>query len=101
VMELLLTMLLRLALERLYASGKPAGLPGSSMLPLPLPAGGGDLDVLPCTHSSRVKWYMCSSQLCYMPLQLLDCLATRRCVGQAKWVCYPVLTTGGFRHGMH
>ena len=50
LMELVLTMLLRLALERLYISCRAEGLPGSSMPPLLLlVGGGGDLEVLPCT----------------------------------------------------
>ena len=48
--EQVLTMLLRLARERLYSSWKPEGLLGSSMPPLLLlavAAGGGERGVLP------------------------------------------------------
>lgn len=50
LMELVLTMLLRLALERLYISCRAEGLLGSSIPPLLLlvVGGGGDLEVLPC-----------------------------------------------------
>lgn len=49
LIELVLTMLLRLALERLYISCRAEGLLGSSMPPLLLlVVGGGDLEVLPC-----------------------------------------------------
>lgn len=61
LMELVLTMLLRLALERLYISCRAEGLLGSSMPPLLLlvVGGGGDLEVLPCTDFSSLTQRVC------------------------------------------
>ncbi len=60
LMELVLTMLLRLALERLYISCRAEGLLGSSMPPLLLlVGGGGDLEVLPCTGFTSSTQRVC------------------------------------------
>jgi len=70
LMELVLTMLLRLALDRLYISCRPDGLLGSSMPPLLLlVGGGGDLEVLPCTGFSFSKQRVLVPQkVCFVQL---------------------------------
>ncbi len=71
LIELVLTMLLRRALERLYISCRAEGLLGSSMPPLLLlVGGGGDLEVLPCTRftSSTQRVLVPPQNVCFVQL---------------------------------